>query len=129
MAQTGTEFMRDAALHLKWRRVSHDTLRRAIQVLAEADRQGDSLEDRFGSPTTYAETFDRGRTLYPGYLLASAIAFLSVMLLGATAFNGLVLRHTQEFPNVAYLVGLCILAAALGFMAGSALDRHLPRTR
>lgn len=120
------DYIREAALHLKWRRVGKDVLRAGLAELSDAARSGQPLRVHFGSATEFAERFDRGGRLYPGYLLASIVAAASLIVIAVTAFNGLVLRHRQDFWGVVAALGGSIAAAALGFVVGAAIDRRVP---
>lgn len=123
-----TEYLRDLALHLRWRHLSEDAVSAAVaKARHDLGTSGRTGQELFGSPAEYAKTFSKGSRWSQGFLIASALAALATLAVGVLAFVGLVLRQGPgPLVSLSIMVGALLLVAA-GFIAGSSLDRRLPQ--
>lgn len=124
---TMNDYLADLAFRLRWRHLGEARVREElVRVIGEA-RDGDRpLEDRFGKPADYARTIARGKSPSPGFLVASGLVAVAVVVVAIRVVNSLILDREQNVGvSLAIYLGafLWVLTATA---VGARLDRRIP---
>ena len=124
---TVTDYLAELAFRLRWRHVGEARVREELVRIIDESGDGERpLEDRFGKPADYAQTIARGKSPSPGFLVASSLVAVAVVVVAIRVVNSLILDREQ---NV--WVSLAIYLAAFLWVltataVGARLDRRIP---
>ncbi len=124
---TVTEYLAELAYRLRWRHVGEArVLKELSRVADESHDSGLSLEERFGLPLDYARSIERGKSPSTGFVLASALVAIAIVVVAVRVTNGLILHREQDFwvSVVVYMGAVAWSVAATA--VGARIDRRLP---
>lgn len=124
---TNAEYLAELAFRLRWRHVGEARVTEEIaKVSAELTPSAERAEQLFGTPAEYAARVPRGKMPSRGYLVASVLAAIAVVVAAVRVVFSLVLGQEQNlWVSVAIYTG-ALLWAVLGTALGAHLDRRLP---
>lgn len=124
---TVADYMAELAFRLRWRHVGEARVREELVRVSDEARDGEvPSEDRFGKPADYARTIARGKSPSPGFLVASGLAAIAVVVVAIRVVNSLILGREQNvWISLAIYLGafLWVLTATA---VGARLDRRIP---
>ena len=123
-----TEYARELSYQLRWRHLPESEVERAVaEVIAESAAAERSAAELFRAANAYAQSFARGKRLHVGYLVTSISIVAALVVVGGTAFAGLILRVPYSLIAFLALIAVAIVWCFVMAYVGSSLESRLPR--
>ncbi len=124
---TVTDYLAELAFRLRWRHIGEARVREELVRIIDESRDGElPPEDRFGKPADYARTVARGKSLSPGFLVASGLVAIAVVVVAIRVANSLILDREQNvWVSLAIYLG-AFLWVVTATALGARLDRRIP---
>lgn len=124
---TVTDYLAELAFRLRWRHVGEARVRKELVRIIDGSRDaGSPPEDRFGKPADHARTVVRGKSPSPGFLVASGLVAIAVVVVALRVASSLILDREQNvWVSLAIYLGAFLWALAATAL-GARLDRRIP---
>lgn len=122
-----SEYLAELAFRLRWRHVGEARVREELVRVIDESRDGElALEERFGAPVDYARAIDRGSSPSLGFLVASGLVAIAVVVVAIRVTNSLILDHEHNvWISLAIYLG-ALLWAVTATAIGARIDRRIP---
>lgn len=121
------EYLKDLAQELRWRRIDDDTIVDILrEVASEASETDRSPQESFGAAADYAEKFERGRALPPGFVAGTVVALLATVAAAAHAVSTMFATSATSIGVSVAIYAICLIVMISAVVAGQRYDRRLP---